>query len=54
MFGVFRFRVFGVFWVFWCLRLMTLWDVKKVTKEGAPKMAKISGGVKFQKNASNS
>ena len=40
------FRVFRGVLVFWCLRLMTFQKVKRVTREGAQKKAKISGGVK--------
>ena len=41
-----RCHVFGVFWVFWCSTLMTFWKVKRVTREGGQKMAKIQCGVK--------
>ncbi len=34
------------FWCLGCLGLMTFWKVKRVTREGGPKMAKIQYGVK--------
>ena len=38
--------MFRVFRVFKCSRVMTFRKIKRVTKVGGPKMAKISGGVK--------
>ena len=32
--------------VFWCFGVQVFWKVKRVTGEGAPKMAKIQKGVK--------
>ena len=45
---VFGFQVFRCFGVFKCSRVMTFRKIKRVTKEGGPKMAKISGGAKIQ------
>ena len=39
------FRCIGV-QVFWCSGLMTFWKVKRGTREGGQKMAKIHHGAK--------